>query len=122
VVGAHAANDADRDETERRENRYVNTGCTVIVLDASVVVEPLTNGRIAASLRRDLAGRSESFLVPHLLDIEVASALRRLMEGRRIDSYQSEQLLTGLATLAASAMHTRHCWAEFGNCGTIHSL
>jgi hypothetical protein len=52
------------------------------------VAELLTNGRLAASLRRDLAKRSESFLVLHLLDIEVASALRRLMEGRRIDWYQ----------------------------------
>jgi predicted nucleic acid-binding protein len=73
----------------------------VIVLDASVVVELLTNGRLAESLRRDLAVRSESFLVPHLLDIEVASAFRRLTVGRRIDSHRSEELLTGLAMLPA---------------------
>ncbi len=73
----------------------------MIVLDASVVLELLTNGRLADSLRRDLAARSDSFIVPHLLDIEVASALRKLVAGQRIDSHRSEQLLTGLAALPA---------------------
>lgn len=73
----------------------------MIVLDASVVVELLTNGPLSDSLRRDLAGRSESFIVPHLLDVEVVSALRNLIAGQRIDSHRSEQLLTGLATLPA---------------------
>jgi len=73
----------------------------MIVLDASVVVELLTNGRLADSLRRDLAGRSESFIVPHLLDVEVVSALRSLMAGQRMDSHRSEQFLAGLAALPA---------------------
>ena len=73
----------------------------MIVLDASVVVELLTNGPLADSLRRDLATRSDSFIVPHLLDVEVASALRSLAAVQRIDSHRSEQLLTGLATLPA---------------------
>jgi len=73
----------------------------VIVLDASVVVELLTNGRLADSLRRDLAGRTDSFIVPHLLDVEVASAFRKLAAGQRIDSHRTEQLLTGLAALPA---------------------
>jgi len=73
----------------------------MIVLDASVVVELLTNGPLADSLRADLAGRTESFIVPHLLDVEVASALRNLAAGLRIDSHRSEQLLTGLAALPA---------------------
>jgi predicted nucleic acid-binding protein len=73
----------------------------MIVLDASIVVELLTNGLLADSIRRDLAGRSDSFAVPHLLDVEVASALRRLVAGRRIDSHRSEELLTGLAALPA---------------------
>jgi predicted nucleic acid-binding protein len=73
----------------------------VIVLDASVVVELLANGRLAGSLRRDLAKRSDSFTVPHLLDVEVASALRRLVTGQRLYSHRTEQLLAGLATLPA---------------------
>ena len=35
----------------------------MIVLDASVVVELLTNGALADSIRNDLSGRDESFLI-----------------------------------------------------------
>jgi predicted nucleic acid-binding protein len=73
----------------------------MIVLDASVVVELLVNGPLADSLRRELAGSSDTFLVPHLLDVEVASALRNLAVGGRIDAHRSEELLAGLATLPA---------------------
>lgn len=73
----------------------------MIVLDASIVVELLTNGTLADSLRRDLAGSGDSFIVPHLLDVEVASALRKLVAGRRIDSHRSEEFLAGLAALPA---------------------
>ncbi len=71
----------------------------MIVLDASVVVELLTNGPLAEALRSDLAGRDESFLVPHLLDVEVASAFRGLAAARHIDSHRSAQLLADLAAL-----------------------
>jgi predicted nucleic acid-binding protein len=73
----------------------------MIVLDASVVVELLTNGPLADSLRRDLAVSRESFIVPHLLDVEVASALRRLVAGQRFDSHRSQEFLAGLAALPA---------------------
>jgi hypothetical protein len=48
--------------------------CAMIVLDASIVVELLGNGVFADSLRRALAASSDSFVVPHLLDVEVTSA------------------------------------------------
>ncbi len=73
----------------------------MIVLDASVVVELLTSGRLAESLERDLSGRGEAFIVPHLLDIEVASALRALAASRQIDSHRVGQFLEALATLPA---------------------
>jgi len=73
----------------------------MIVLDASVVVELLTGGPLVNSLRRDLAGRDDSFIVPHLLDIEVVSAIRSLVAGHRADSHATEQVLTGLAALPA---------------------
>jgi predicted nucleic acid-binding protein len=73
----------------------------VIVLDASVVVELLTNGRLAGSLRRDLSARNDSFIVPHLLDVEVMSALLNLVARQGIDSHRAEQLLTGLTMLPA---------------------
>lgn len=73
----------------------------MIVLDASLVVEVLTNGVLADSIRKDLAARNERFIVPHLLDIEALSAFRRLSAGQRIDSHLSEQFLSGLASLPA---------------------
>jgi predicted nucleic acid-binding protein len=71
----------------------------MIVLDASVIVELLTNGAMADAIREDLAGHDGSFLVPYLIDIEVLSALRRLVVDRRIDAHRSEEFLAGLATL-----------------------
>ncbi len=73
----------------------------MIVLDASVVVELLTNGPLADTLRRDLAGRNDSFIAPHLLDVEAVSAIRSLVSGRRVDSHRIGQVLTELAMLPA---------------------
>ncbi|MGA2038024.1 MAG: type II toxin-antitoxin system VapC family toxin [Bryobacteraceae bacterium] len=73
----------------------------MIVLDASVVVELLTNGALADSIRSDLSGRDESFIVPHLIDVEVMSAIRRLVAGRRLGENRSHQFLAGLAALPA---------------------
>ncbi len=73
----------------------------MIVLDASVVVELLTNGPLADSIRSELAGHDESFIVPHLIDVEVVSAVRRLAASRQIDSHRSSQFLAALAALPA---------------------
>jgi len=73
----------------------------MIVLDASVVVELLTNGILADSIRSELARRDESVIVPHLIDVEVISALRRLVAGQRIDSHRSQQFLAELVALPA---------------------
>ena len=51
----------------------------MIVLDASAVVELLINGSAANGLRKDLAELNEPVLVPHLLDVKVASALTRMV-------------------------------------------
>jgi predicted nucleic acid-binding protein len=73
----------------------------MIVLDASVVIELLTNGILAGSIRNELAGQDESFLVPHLIDVEGMSAIRRLAAGQRIDPHRSGQFLAELADLPA---------------------
>lgn len=73
----------------------------MIVLDASVVVELVTNGPLADALRADMAGRMESFIVPHLLDIEVVSAVRRMVASRQIDSHRAGQFVEDLAALPA---------------------
>ncbi len=73
----------------------------MIVLDASVVVELLTNGALADSIRMDLAKRDEPFIVPHLIDVEVVSAIRRLVAGQRMAADQSDRLFAALAALPA---------------------
>ncbi len=79
----------------------------MIVLDASVVVELITRGQLADPLLLDLARRDESFIVPHLLDVEVVSALRNLAAGQRIDPERIAQLLQELEALPAERVaHT----------------
>lgn len=73
----------------------------MIVLDASVVVEFLTNGPLADAIRDDLAGRGESLVVPHLLDIEVVNAIRSLTAGQRIGADRAELILSRLVSLPA---------------------
>jgi len=73
----------------------------MMVLDASVVVELLTEGILADSIRDGLAGSDESFIVPHLLDVEAMSALRRLVAAERIDAHRAAQFIAGLAMLPA---------------------
>lgn len=71
----------------------------MIVLDASVVVELITNGFLAGLIKDELASKDEPLLAPHLLEVEAASALRRMAAGQRIDPRRSEQALLALARL-----------------------
>ena len=73
----------------------------MIVLDASVVVELLTNGALAESIQDKMARSEGRFVVPHLLDVEVIGAIRQLAGAQRIDSHRSDQLLAALADLPA---------------------
>ena len=73
----------------------------MIVLDASVVVELLVNGELSESIRRELAARDDAFLIPHLLDVEVMSALRNLAARHRIDAHRSARFLEDLSSLPA---------------------
>lgn len=71
----------------------------MIVLDASIVVELLTNGPLAEGLREELADRADAFIAPHLLDVEVLSALRRMTRDR-IDPHRTRELIADLSVLA----------------------
>lgn len=73
----------------------------MIVLDASAVVELLVRSTVGETILRELAGQDESFLVPHLVDLEVLSALRGLMAGERLDASRGRQLLADLMALPA---------------------
>ncbi len=71
----------------------------MIVPDASVIVELLLGGPTADLLIADLAGRDESLIAPHLLDVEVLSAFRRLMASGRVDRHRAQEFLSALAAL-----------------------
>ncbi len=71
----------------------------MIVPDASLVVELLINSPRAERIREELEGREDSFIAPHLLDVEVASAIRSLVAGRRVDVHRCKQFLNALAEL-----------------------
>ena len=73
----------------------------MIVLDASIVVELIRNGALADRIRTELAIAQEEIAVPHLLDVEVANALRGLAAGQRIDAHDARRMLANLAQLPA---------------------
>lgn len=73
----------------------------MIVLDASVVVELVLNGPLAARIRREMAEADDSFIVPHLVDVEVLSAVRRISASKFIDAHRASRVLEDLASLPA---------------------
>jgi predicted nucleic acid-binding protein len=73
----------------------------VIVLDASLVVELLTGTGLSSAIRKELAEVDDGFIVPHLLDVEVTSALRGLAAGGRLDAHRCRRYLADLASLPA---------------------
>ena len=66
-----------------------------------MVFELLTNGLLAPAIRKELAVPDDSLIVPHLIDVEVISALRRLAASQRIDTHRVDQFIAGLAALPA---------------------
>jgi predicted nucleic acid-binding protein len=67
----------------------------VIVLDASAAVAALLRDGSARQ-----AAASEQLHVPHLIDAEVAQALRRLVAAGRLSAHAGRGLLTTWAALA----------------------
>jgi predicted nucleic acid-binding protein len=70
----------------------------MVVVDASVVVEALLRRPAAAKARARLTV-SEAH-APHLLDIEVVSALRRLLASRQVTSERAGAALTDFLSLS----------------------
>lgn len=70
----------------------------MIVVDASVVVELLTDLGAASRLHVRLGG--ESLLAPDILPIEVASGLRGLNRGGHLDDHALEMAVTDLLRFA----------------------
>jgi predicted nucleic acid-binding protein len=73
----------------------------LIVLDASVVVELLINGEMADVIGEHLAACDDSFIVPHVIDVEVLSAIRRITVSQPMDAHRTGQFRSALAGLPA---------------------
>lgn len=70
---------------------------TGTVVDASIIVEA-TVGQGSARLRARAALR-QPLAAPELLDLEVASALRRAVHQRRLDLHEADAAIRGLIAL-----------------------
>lgn len=71
----------------------------MIVVDASVVPELLLNREKAGSIRQSLLTAETSLAAPHLLDVEVLNALRRITAPKGLDEHTSGSILRELRNL-----------------------
>jgi predicted nucleic acid-binding protein len=69
-----------------------------MVVDASIVLEVLLNSTAASTIVRRLSTQ-DSLHAPHLLDLEVAQALRRLVRNEQLSQTRSLQAVGDLADL-----------------------
>jgi len=71
----------------------------VIVLDASVMVEVLLNRPSGARLAHRLFDPEEALHAPHLIDLEVAQALRRYQACGEMSPQRAHQALVAFAQM-----------------------
>ena len=71
----------------------------MIVLDASAVVELVLGSPRGASVRERVEQRDETLHAPHLLDVEVASVLRRYQLSGELSAADGREALADLAGL-----------------------
>ena len=72
---------------------------SVIVLDASVVIEILLQSQSGRRIQESVLDSSESRHAPHLLVIEVAQVVRRYWLAGEFDLRRGEQMLEDLADM-----------------------
>jgi predicted nucleic acid-binding protein len=71
----------------------------VIVADASAIVEFLLQTPLGARVEARLFQNDDEVHVPHVLDIEVAQALQRLVRSRELSRDRAEEALADLVDL-----------------------
>lgn len=71
----------------------------MIVVDASAMLEVLLQTPAAARVSRRIFAPGETLHAPHLLDVEIAQALRRYARSGVISSDRGAEALTDLADL-----------------------
>jgi predicted nucleic acid-binding protein len=72
----------------------------MIVVDASAVLELLLQTPLATAIADRVLNTRESIHAPHLLDVEVAQVLRRLVHARTVTTTRAVQALGDLTELA----------------------
>jgi predicted nucleic acid-binding protein len=71
----------------------------LIVIDASALLEMLLRTARADRLMERALGAAERLHAPHLLDVEIMQALRRLLQRQEITAVRAGQALDDLAQL-----------------------
>ena len=72
----------------------------MIVLDASAALELLLNGSRAEGVAERTFADGESLHAPHLIDVEIAQVLRRLVRHSEIDPSRATEAFADLRDLA----------------------
>jgi predicted nucleic acid-binding protein len=71
----------------------------VIVLDASAAIDWLLQTDVGRQIENRIYSRGESLHAPHLLDLEVAQVLRRLVREVAVSAQRADQALQDLIDL-----------------------
>jgi predicted nucleic acid-binding protein len=71
----------------------------MIVLDASAAVDLLLQTAVGRRIENRIYSRGESLHAPHLLDLEVAQVLRRLVRETTVSALRADQAIQDLLDL-----------------------
>ena len=71
----------------------------MIVLDASAAIDWLLQTAVGQRIEKRIYSRAESLHAPHLLDLEVAQVLRRLVRETSISAQRADHALEDLLAL-----------------------
>ena len=71
----------------------------MIVLDASAAIDWLLRTPAGQSIERRIYARNETLHTTHLLDVEFAQVLRRLVRERRLTAKRAEEAIEDLKSL-----------------------
>ena len=71
----------------------------MIVLDASAAIDWLLQTSAGQRIEKRIYSRNESLHAPHLLDLEVAQVVRRLVREGTVSPHRSEQAIEDLLDL-----------------------
>ena len=71
----------------------------MIVVDASALLELLLQTSLGARVEARLFGEDDELHAPHLLDVEVAQGLRRLVRTGEVSSGRAEEAIADLTAL-----------------------